>query len=423
MVSMSPAWVESVQPLSKPVEYRDEDTSGLLLRVEPTGHKAWYVRYSFHGEGRRFKLGVFPETTLAKARKNAEKTRGAAHDGVDRQAERTAQIANARLGETVAEAVRSWLESESAEEWRPRSRQTFLSHINLRILPRLGKLRPDEVTQQHVQKMLDTLRDGGKATRNRCLTVTRMFFRWLIRNGRLLVDPTKNIEKLHEGGGRRRVLTDDEIRAFVKGFDGTRYGIYMRLLFLTAARRDELLAARWRDVDLDMRVWTIPPEFEKTGKERDPAEPRRIALCNEAVRLLKLQKEDLDGRGLGKSPWIFSTSTGNRPHRDAVKPVLNTLRGLRPNGTVSTDKRAKKRVAVLPLDANPHDIRRTVSDRLVNTYKVGPWVIDVGILGHSKPKLLGVYAPGAPVDESREALEMWSLEFAGILSAGKAKEG
>lgn len=39
------------------------------------------------------------------------------------------------------------------------------------------------------------------------------------------------------------------------------------------------------------------------------------------------------------------------------------------------------------------------------------YVVDVGVLGHAKPKMLGIYAPSVPLKELREAMETWSGEL------------
>ena len=43
------------------------------------------------------------------------------------------------------------------------------------------------------------------------------------------------------------------------------------------------------------------------------------------------------------------------------------------------------------------------------------YVVDVGVLGHAKPRLLGVYAPTAPLKDTRAALDRWGDEVLRIL--------
>jgi integrase len=408
---MSPAWVAALKPESAPVDYRDTEQPGLILRLEASGRKTWVARYTFAGRERRYKLGAFPEVGLSAARGEASKIRGQAQLGTDPQAERE----KIRLGETVSAALDAWLGSAETRAWRPRTRPTFASHINLRIRRMLGPLKLREVSRANILTMLDTV--AGGSTRNRCLTVTRLFFRWSVKRGLLDVDPTAGIEKLPEEP-RERTISDTEIRTLIGAFDGTRWSNFVRLLFLTGVRRDELLGARWADLDRDQGIWTIPTGAEKTGRLRRGG-ARKVILTVAALEALAQQRQESMAHGLGGAPWVFPTSTGQRPHRDAVKPTLNVLRGRRPNGTVSQDKRAKKREAMIPLDIDLHDIRRSVADRMLNRLGVTAYVVDVGVLGHAKPQLLGVYAPSAPLKDARLALELWAEELKRILGENR----
>jgi integrase len=212
------------------------------------------------------------------------------------------------------------------------------------------------------------------ATRNRALTMLRAFFTWAGRSGLAEGDPTDGLTKEREAV-RTRVLTDDEIRTLIGGFDDTRYARPVRLLFLTALRRDEVLGLQWSWVDLDRGVATLPPEAEKTGRTRE--ELRRVALSRQAVELLSPSSDR------HCSPRASARTTSSPPRRgsartpNSLKPVLYRLRGRRSNGwPASHDKRAKRRSAVLPDDVTIHDIRRTVADALLNRIGAQPWVVD-----------------------------------------------
>ncbi len=404
---MSAAWVDSVKPGAKPAEYRDTDTRGLILRVEMSGRKTWAARYVFGTRERRFTIGSFPEVKLSDARRKAEEIRGAVHKGIDSQDERC----RTRLGETVAEVTQAWLNSEDTRHWRPHSREGFETHLRLRLLPQLGHMKLSEVRRAHLRAVLDGVRRTH--TRNRTFETARMLFGWAVRRELLAASPCAGITKLHEPK-RTRVLTDEEIRQVVRAFDSTRLGRYVRLLFLTGARRDEVLGMRWSDVDTDRRVWTIPPEAEKTGETR--GEARKVALSATALEILAVQRQHNMARGLGPAPFVFCGPSGDRLHRSAPKPVIYTLKGLRESGVrPSRHKLAKSRPVLIPEDFRLHDVRRSVADRMVNDLGLNAYVIDVGMLGHAKPKMLGIYAPSVPLKELRAAMETWSGELSRIL--------
>jgi hypothetical protein len=75
-----------------------------------------------------------------------------------------------------------------------------------------------------------------------------------------------------------------------------------------------------------------------------------VALSPAAVSVLAEQRAALFAEGI-RYEYIFATTTGERTHGDALKPILYGLRGMRTNGQpASTDRRAKARPVMLPAD-------------------------------------------------------------------------
>jgi integrase len=419
-LEFSDPWLKVLRPEARPVEYRDTRQRGLVLRVEPSGRKTWVARYSIAGRDRRYRIGAYPETTLAKARKRAQGLLAEADDGSDPQAEKE----RLRAGETVAEAVKSWLADGKlgpSGKWKGGleggTARSFMPHVRA-FRTQLGQRKLPELTPKDVERFVAA--PEAAATRNRRLTALRLFFAWGTRKGLVAADPSQSLDKEREAE-RSRTLSDDELRALIRGFDATRYGRAVRFLALTGLRRDEALGARWEWLDSQAQTLTIPPEAEKTGKAR--GEPRPVALSEQAVTLLAEQRKAQLAEG-SRSEWIFATATGERPHADALKPILYRLRGRRSNGRPPAEgKRNKRREAVLPADVSIHDVRRTLALRLLNDLGVPSWIVDHVILGHVRPRLERVYMPtlkGKPLDEARAALTVWAEALGGIL-AGQPK--
>jgi integrase len=415
-IRMSSGWIAGLSADDE-AEWIDTEQRGLVLRVR-RGLMVWFVRYLFEGEARRYRIGEHPETGLSAARKQASVVRGRAAAGEDPQAARRAKRETARrrrLGETVGGALASWLKDGKQGplgRWRGGieggSARAALPHIR-RLDRILGKKLLSDVSPREIERVV--MASEAPATRNRALCALRGFLGWAIRNGLIEKDPTIGLQKEHETA-RTRVLSDDEIRTLINAFDQTRYGRALRLLFLTALRRDEVLGLKWSWIDMEKGVLTIPPEAEKAGRIRD--ELRRAGLPPQAVALLAEQRSFLFAEGV-RSEYVFATSTGERP-LDSFKPVLYRLRGRRSNGLPpSKDKRAKERNAVLPDDVTIHDIRRTVADALLNRIGAPPWIVDHVVLGHARPKLLRTYMPTLPLGEARDALQKWGDELAAIL--------
>ena len=72
----------------------------------------------------------------------------------------------------------------------------------------------------------------------------------------------------------------ESVIADVKLFDGYPFGPLYRLLMLTGSRKTEVSGARWREIDLAEKLWTMPPERFKSNATH------LVPLSDEAVELL-----------------------------------------------------------------------------------------------------------------------------------------
>lgn len=427
-------WADEQLPGPKTYERRAPgEQRGLYLRVEPSGTRTWYLRYRKLGGGFvHFKLGdaATLDQSEAAGEAHAALKRFALGDDLQagRRAARAAEAESRRLraiGETVAEVVKGWLADRvtgPAGRWKGGdeggSARSFLPHV--RAFEREhGARRIADITPQQVARFVRA--GDAPVTRNRRLQAVRYLIAWAMdpERGLITADPSAGLKKEHEPP-RDRVLSDDELRGLILGFDRTRFGPIVRLLAYTAVRRGEALAAEWSWLDLEAGVMTIPPDVEKAGKARG-GEPRRVALSPQAVAVLKAQRERTLAEGLRASPFVFPTQSGAMPGPDSLKPTVNVLRGRRANGKPpSTNARAPKRTAVIGDDVEVHDVRRTIGHRLTYDFGVDQTTVDAAILGHVRPKVVRTYAPLLPLGPAREALTLWADALDAILAATPA---
>jgi hypothetical protein len=109
------------------VEYADELTPGLHLRVGNNGHKSWSVVFRVGGRKKRMTLGSYPALSLANARTAVLAVIAKAQTGEDPLAERREN--EARYGETVEKIGRAWVEQHAKpnnRSWRFQERQLEL---------------------------------------------------------------------------------------------------------------------------------------------------------------------------------------------------------------------------------------------------------------------------------------------------------
>ena len=86
----------------------------------------------------------------------------------------------------------------------------------------------------------------------------------------------------------------------------------LEFLILTAARSGEVIGARWREIDLKNKLWTVPAERMKAGKEH------RVPLCPRAIAILEAIVPDrVEG-----SAFVFP---GSQPQKSQSNMVFLML--------------------------------------------------------------------------------------------------
>lgn len=144
-----------------------------------------------------------------------------------------------------------------------------------------------------------------------------------------------------------RLLESDKIAAFA-----------LRLLLLTGARKNEILRARWENINLEHKILWVP--LSKSGKSR------HIILSNAAIEVINSIPRVPD------SPWLFPGKSPGQPISD-IYLYWNRLRhelGIQ--------------------DVRIHDLRHTFASFLVNS---GHSLYEAQqLLGHKNPKTTMRYA-------------------------------
>lgn len=149
--------------------------AGLILRVSQTGRKSWVVRYrNEDGEQRRFGLGLYPDVSLAEARKRCIQARLQASDGVDPAGAKRRKISErrSRAIKTFNDLSLAYFDATERGEWKPRGKRKRPSTISgekwlwtKHIQPSLGALQLADVTPAEIKELLkepDRQRPGHK---------------------------------------------------------------------------------------------------------------------------------------------------------------------------------------------------------------------------------------------------------------------
>jgi integrase len=134
---------------------------------------------------------------------------------------------------------------------------------------------------------------------------------------------------------------------------------------LTAARTGATIGATWDEIDLEARIWIVPPE--RTGAkimEEDPR-PRRVPLCNRAIEILSsLPREE-------GNPFVFiGAKAGRSLSNMAMLELMRELRpGYVPHGLRSSFKDWCAETTDYPDEVSEEALWHVISDEVKKAYR------------------------------------------------------
>jgi integrase len=366
-------------PKSNRITY-DSEVAGFGIRVTAAGARSFVLNYRRKADGldRRWTIGSFPDWGTGAARDEARRLKRAIDGGADPVGESKVD----RVAPTVADLCDRFAE-EFIPRLRPTSARDYAIAIRKYIKPALGRHKVVRVTHGDIAALHRRITPSASYQANKTVALLSRLFNLAIRWGWRADNPAKGIERNQEIK-RHRYLSPDELSrltvALAKHPDQQAANIF-RLLLLTGARRGEVLAAKWDDIDLAGGVWTKP------GATTKQKTLHRVPLSAPARQLLA----DLH-RGRGESDYVFPGRLGG--HRVEVKGSWAAL--------CKTAKLTNLRI---------HDLRHSYASQLVSAGFSLP--IIGALLGHTQPSTTHRYAHLAD-DPLRVATER-----VGAIVAGK----
>ena len=308
----TPLSATAVRNLKEPGKYYD--LHGLFLRIEPTGSRRWVQRVSVAGRQREIGLGSADLVTLAEARELAVSNKKLARAGGDPLAAKQARIAIPSLNEAIDKVIElnapTWTNAKHAAQ--------FKSTLTNYVTPRLGRRPVNDIQAADILSVLQPIWVDKNETARRVKQRIGTVMKWAIAQGYRNDDPTLALNQVLPKPNRKPKhraslpYTDvSDCLNVIKNSDAmlsTKLAI--ELLVLTATRSGEVRLAKWSEIDLEAKTWTIPAERMKMK------EVHIIPLSDRALDVLQKAKA-LGGAGL-----IFPGMRSGRPMSDMTMSKL-----------------------------------------------------------------------------------------------------
>jgi integrase len=320
--NLTELFVRKVTTDTTPINVWDQKERGLVLRIHPTGRRAFKVVYSRRGRPRWYHLG---DVGLADARRIAAKVKLAVAEGNDPAAERKAERGAGTFAELADRHAEEYAKKNN-KSWQHTRNKLVIPHL----IPRWGKIDAKSITRADVRALMSRIEAPILA--NQVKAAASAIFTWAVKQEIVTVNPCIGVDG-NETRDRDRVLSDSEVPKFWAAFDsaGLIRSSALKVILLTGQRPGEVSHMRCEHIKDGW--WEMPGSPDKMlgwpGTKN--GESHRVWLP-EVVRDIIAEADDGTG-------FVFG---GER----AVGGLDGAMR------TICAKLRVNEK-------ATPHDLRRT----------------------------------------------------------------
>lgn len=370
-----------VRSLTKPGRYADGN--GLYLVVAPSGAQRWMLRTVIGGRRSDLGLGSASLVSLADARAEAARLRRQARSGEDPLA---ARRQHRRTVPTFKEAAAQVHASHASSFRNAKHKAQWLSSLTAHVFPAFGDRAVNLVEARDVLAALTPLWNTKPETARRLKQRIKVVLDWAkasgFRSGDNPVDGiTKVLPRARKAQAHHAALPYAKVPSFLQALRASDAGLSNKLAFeflvLTAARTSEVIGARWDEIDLDAKTWTIPATRIKAGREH------RVPLSERCLELLGEAKVIADG-----GSFVFPGRSPRTPLSNMVFLML-----LRRMGHA---------------DITAHGFRSTFRDWSAERTRFATAVCEAALAHVVKNKAEAAYFRSDLFEQRRELMNTWS---------------
>ncbi|MEO5687125.1 MAG: integrase arm-type DNA-binding domain-containing protein [Burkholderiaceae bacterium] len=368
-----------VKRLAEPGLHSVGGVPGLCMQIAPSGSRSWTFRVMVGGKRRDMGMGGYPGVTLAMARDKARDARELIRKGIDpieqqRAAQNALRVAVAAAltfdqcsERFIAAHEAGWSNAKHVQQWT-----NTLAHY---ASPVFGKLLIRDVDLTHILAVLEpiwrTKTETATRVRGRIESVldwatTRGYregpnpARWRGHLDKLMPAPSKVAKVEHH-----TALPVKDVGAFMARLRASAGmgALALEFAILTAARSGEVRGATPGEIDRKAKVWTIPGDRMKAGREH------RVPLSDAAIKVL--ERVDATPRTL-PSAFVFAAPRGGQLSDMTLTAVLRRLKvDAVPHGFRSTFRDWTAERTAYPNEVAEMALAHTVANAVEAAYRRG----------------------------------------------------
>jgi len=384
-----------------PKNRKMSDGGGLHLLLTPAGGKLWRFKYRLAGKEKQLAIGAYPHVSLGDARKRRDDAKALLAAGKDPSREKRRDklrlLADCEMSfSVVSQEYCDKRKRDGSKAWAP-STAKRCERLLRELSKSIGSLPINEIEPADVLAALRKIEvKGNHESARRTLQLASAVFRYAVATARLRSDPTRDLRDAltsptvtHLGAITDPTKAGELLRA-IEGYQGQGLTkLAMQLAPHVFVRPGELRQAKWKEIDFEAKVWTIPAEKTKMRK------PHSVPLSQQSLAIFKLLHT-----ATGPEGYVFpSIRTRSRPMSE------NTINaGLRRLGYSGSEMTA-------------HGFRAMASTLLNESGRWNPDAIERALVHGEANKVRKAYHRGEHWDERVRMAQWWS-DYLDQLRAG-----
>lgn len=325
------------------------------------GTKVFYFRYKTpQGKLKRIRIGSYPGTSLAEARKKARDYKKSIDEGQDLA---SISIKSSLAKREIHTVQQLWSEYHQDALLRKKSAIFENQLWNKHLAGLFGELDVRNFTRNTILDFLVPFRRShSPALSTRVQALLSQLGNYAVERRVLEFSPAYQLGKRRKLPSRDRYLSRFELAKFWislsddqtlrKATVSNSLSDALKIALLTCARRGEVAGMEWSEIDLVENIWTIPKNRTKNGK------PHVIPLNDKIIEILRQAKNN-----------------ARRPNSRFVFPGRRREENTKGAGHIRGDAitRACSRLCVALIELyelekfTPHDLRRTAATYMASS--------------------------------------------------------
>ncbi|HBR2855266.1 integrase domain-containing protein [Klebsiella pneumoniae] len=295
------------------------DGDGLFLIVKTSGKKLWRFRYQRPATKQRtmMGLGAFPALSLADARGLRANYLALLANGIDPQVqaevvEEQQQIALDSIFSTVAT---NWFQLKSKSVTPDYAKDIWRS-LEKDVFPAIGEIPVQQIKARTLVEALEPIKArGALETVRRLVQRINEIMIYAVNTGLIDANPASGVGMAFEKPKKQNMptLRPEELPKLMRSLVMSNLSVSTRCLIewqlLTLVRPSEASGARWAEIDLDAKLWTIPAQRMKAKREHIvPLSPQALEVL-EIMKPISLHREHVfPSRNDPKQPMNSQTA-------------------------------------------------------------------------------------------------------------------